>query len=1030
MKVSRHRQKIPRQAALACVLFLLGLAAAARAQEYGFDVWTTANGLPQNTVTGVVQTPDGYLWLSTFDGLARFDGVRFTIFDKGNTKGIINNRFARLFADRAGGVYAYTENYVVTVYRNGGFRSYADFATAGEPIAAIAGDANGNALFETAKGFYTLQGDRFVLTADQKEPDVKQIYWGKSGAKWIIARNQTTRQQDGQVTTYPLKLTQEELGAGNTIAPYEDSRGALWMRRRTPAFELWRLQAGKVTVFTKKEIPALNELYPNQMMEDADGSIWFLLSGLNVPKPSQLVRFKNNQFTSYELNEAVGAGASLVDREGIFWLATSTGLRRLRRKLITTLSVKDGLNSNEVYPLIQTANGAIFIGTVQGVNRYANGKITNPGLKYSAKFPFPLYMRGFWEDDQARLWLGYQGEGGFGRFEEPSSVKRIGKNDLPNGATDFTADRARNIWVATDEGLFKYKDDQVIAHYTVKDGLPSDSVITIHFDRYGNLWAGTYDGLAQLRDDGGGMKDESNKANLAIRAFNNVEGSPKGFVRTIYEDADGVLWFGTYGDGLVRYKGGKFFNYRVEHGLFNNGVFAILEDKRGNFWMSSNRGIHRVSKQELDDFADGKIPKLNSVSYDEKDGLLNAECNGGRLPAALKAKDGKFWFPTMGGVAIIDPEAEAVNPLSPPVVIETVLIDRKPIDPQILLSSLIPHRSSLELSPGQTQLEINYTALSLLKSAQIKFKYKLEGLENNWTEAGTQRSANYSYLPAGSYAFRVIAANANGVWNNEGASLRVVVRPYFYQTWWFLSLAVAALTGTVWLLVYSRLLQVRKIAEAKTAFSRQLITSQEAERKRIAAELHDGLGQSLLVIKNRTSIGKRVAHDSTKVTAQLEEISQATGQALEEVRGIAYNLRPYHLERLGLRESLEAMLEKIGEVTGLTINARVALSDEVFSGDSEVLFYRVIQECLNNVIKHAQATTVDISIVQTETAVTARIQDNGRGFSTAPDQASQQSGFGLIGLVERVRMLGGTHTIQSETGKGTTITIIIPRDEG
>jgi len=1014
MRMYRDGRKILWCAGLAWAVLLLGVKATALAQEYGFDVWTTANGLPQNTVTGVVQTPDGYLWLSTFDGLARFDGLRFTIFDKGNTKGIINNRFARLFADREGAVYAVTENYVVTVYRNGGFRSYSDFATSGESITAIRSDAQGNAVFETAKGSYFLESDRFVGTYDQKEPNVKQIYWGESGAKWVIERNQTTRHQDGRATTYPLKIGPEEFGANYSLAPYEDNRGTLWVRRRFSPSELWRLQDGKVTVFTKRDIPALNELFPNQMMEDADGSLWLLLSGLNVPKPSQLVRFKDNQFTSYPLNDVVGATASLTDREGNFWLATSTGLRRLRRKLITTLSVKDGLNSNEVYPLIQTANGDIFIGTVQGVNRYANGKITNPGLKYSNNFPFPLYMRGFWEDDRARLWLGYQGEGGFGRFEEPSSVKRIGKNDLPNGATDFAADRAGNIWIATGEGLYKYKDDKEIAHYTVKDGLPSDSVITIHVDHHGNLWAGTYDGLAQFKDG-------------RFISYNAEADSPKGFVRAIYEDGDGVLWFGTYGDGLLRYKGGRFFNYRVEHGLFNNGVFAILEDRRSNFWMSSNRGIQRVSKQDLNDFAEGKIPKLNSVSYDEKDGMLNAECNGGRLPAAIKAKDGKFWFPTMGGVAIIDPEAEAVNPLPPPVIIETVSVDRKPIEPQQIQSAIRNPQSAIELSPQQSQLEIIYTALSLLKSAQIKFKYKLEGLETNWTEAGTQRSANYSYLPAGSYTFRVIAANANGVWNNEGASLRIVVRPYFYQTWWFFLLVVSGIAGTIWLIAHARLSQVRKIAEAKTAFSRQLITSQEAERKRIAAELHDGLGQSLLVIKNRIGIGKRVAQDSEKVTAQLDEISNATGQALEEVRGIAYNLRPYHLERLGLRESLNAMIEKIREATGLEINARVALFDEVFSKDEEVLFYRVIQECLNNVIKHAQATAVEISIVQNETQVTASIQDNGRGFVAAPE--SQSNGFGLIGLAERVRMLGGMHSIQSEAGQGTTVTVIIPLRE-
>ena len=258
--------------------------------------------------------------------------------------------------------------------------------------------------------------------------------------------------------------------------------------------------------------------------------------------------------------------------------------------------------------------------------------------------------------------------------------------------------------------------------------------------------------------------------------------------------------------------------------------------------------------------------------------------------------------------------------------------------------------------------------------------------------------------------------------------MRVNVSTPPWQRWWAYLLYVFLLAGIVGGYLRYRINQLHAINAARTQFAQQLITSQEAERKRIAAELHDGLGQSLLVIKNRTSIGNRMAHDSAKVTAQLEEISAATGQALDEVRSIAYNLRPYHLERLGLRESLNAMIEKIREATSLEINARVALFDEVFSKDDEVLFYRVIQECLNNIIKHAHATTVEISIVQNETQVTARIQDNGRGFVAAAE--NQSSGFGLIGMSERVHMLGGTHSIESEPGQGTTVTITIRKDEG
>jgi signal transduction histidine kinase len=309
----------------------------------------------------------------------------------------------------------------------------------------------------------------------------------------------------------------------------------------------------------------------------------------------------------------------------------------------------------------------------------------------------------------------------------------------------------------------------------------------------------------------------------------------------------------------------------------------------------------------------------------------------------------------------------------------------------------------------------------------LKYQWKLEGFDREWINGGTRRTATYSNLAGGEYDLKVKATNVDGIWSEATLNLRITVTPPFYRTVWFWGLITLTAGILFWLLYRNRIRQLHAINDAQIRFSRQLIESQEAERKRIASELHDGLGQSLLVIKNRTSIGKRVAQDGEKVTVQLEEISTATSQALEEVRGIAYNLRPYHLERLGLRESLNAMIEKIREATGLEINARVALFDEVFSKDDEVTFYRVVQECLNNIIKHAQATTVEISIVQNETQVTASIQDNGRGFVTVPE--SQSSGFGLIGMSERVRMLGGTYSIESETGKGTMVSVHIPLHE-
>ena len=960
------------------------------AEEYGFDIWTTANGLPQNTVTGVVQTPDGYLWLATFDGLARFDGVRFTIFDKGNTKGILNNRFSQLFVDKDGINWAATENGVVTVYRGGAFISYQPPETFSSSI-TIVSDAVGNAVIATTDGYFYLHDGKFIPTADQKE-NAKRFFYGKSGAKWTFEQNGVSRLKDGQTTNYALDLPSDYLNLAISSLAYEDNQGALWIRFKD---KLCRLAEAKISTFTTNEIPALKELNLQTIFDDAEGSVWFVFgtANPNAQIDGQLVRFKNGQFTSYNLDKSVGASIGITDREGNFWLATSTGLKRLRQKLITTLSVKDGLNSNEVYPLLQTKQGDIFIGTVQGVNRYREGKITDLGLKYTGGFP--LYMRGLWEEAPAQVWLGYQGEGGFGRFEEPASVRRIGKNDTPNGATDFASDREGNIWIATEDGLYKYKDDAEIAHYTTKDGLHNDKIITIHFDRDQNLWLGTYDGLTQF------------KAGKFIN-YNDVENSPKGFVRAIYEDADGVLWFGTYGDGLVRYKDGKFFNYRVEDGLFNNGVFAILEDERGNFWMSSNRGIHRVGKQELNDFADGKIPKLNSVSYDEADGMLNIECNGGRLPSAIKTKDGKFWFPTMGGVAIVDPNAERVNPLPPKVVIESVSLDRKTIAPQLL-------QSTIELKPGQSNIAIEYTGLSLIKSEQIKFRYKLEGLEENWVEAGTKRTVDYSYLSAGTYTFRVIAANANGVWNNEGTAIRITVHPYFYQTWWFIGLLALALAALIWWIYHIRVSRLRAIAKAKTLFSRQLIESQERERKRLASELHDGLGQSLVVIKNRAMLGIKKGDDKARVARELGIISESATQALDEVRAITNNLRPQLLDHLGLTKAITSMLRKLDGV--IEIESEIDNIDKIFNENEEISIYRIVQESLNNVIKHANATKAVVNIKRTESQVLLKIEDNGKGFEVE----NVSSGLGLIGLKERSQLLNGELQVNSKIGEGTKI---------
>lgn len=966
----------------------------AAAMEYGLDTWTTANGLPQNTVTGVAQTPDGYLWLSTFDGLARFDGVRFTVFDKGNSKGIVNNRFAGIYADPQGVVWAVTENGAVTVYRNGAFASY-QMKQATDGAISIGRDAVGRALFETDGGSFYLNDGEFTAVDNFTGIGVRRIYYGSSGSRWSFTAKDATQVRDGVTTVYPLAFPNEVLIQTGSRPLHEDRQGALWVMLKD---RLYRLSDGRIYSYSQNDIPEFSTHAPQLVFDDPDGSVWIVFCDLSPARKSnaKFVRFRNDRFAAHDLGEPIVTTRGLADREGNFWLASPNGLRRIRKKLITTISAANGLNSDEVYPLLEMADGSVLVGTVQGVNRVRQGVIEDLNVRYSAGFP--LYMRGLWQDGSGTVWLGYQGEGGFGRLQPPSTVARVGKDDMPNGATDFAADDEENVWIATEKGLLKYKNQTEVARYTIADGLISDKIITLRFDRSGNLWLGTYDGLSMFR-------------NGQFTNFAGIEGSPRGFVRAIYEDSDGVIWFGTYGDGLVRYKDGQFFNYRVEHGLFNNGVFAILDDNRGSFWMSSNRGIHRVRKQELNDLADGRIPKLSGVGYDEKDGMSNVECNGGRIPAAIRTRDGKLWFATMGGVAIVDPEVDDTSPVPPVAVIVSVSIDRKP--------AIRDPRSEIEIEPGQSTVAIEYTGLSLKRSAQIQFRYMLEGLEDTWIEAGTKRTVDYSYLPAGSYTFRLVAGNADRVWGAESAVLRIYVRPYFYQTWWFRLLAILLVAIVIGTFFYSRVARLRAIADAKGMFSRQLIESQEAERKRIAVELHDGLGQNLVVIKNRAMLGLSKGDDPERVARELRNISDSASEALDEVREITNNLRPQLLDSLGLTRAIGSMLKKMAGV--IEIRSDIDPIDGVFTESQEISIYRIIQESLGNVVKHSDASEATVRIKRDAGTVTISIEDNGRGF----DQAGVTSGLGLVGMTERARILGTGIAITSRLGDGTRVEVRI-----
>jgi signal transduction histidine kinase/ligand-binding sensor domain-containing protein len=984
-----------RQSALLC---LLAATAFAQSGSYRFDHWTTDTGLPQNTVRAIVQTRDGYLWLTTFDGLARFDGVRFTVFDKSNTPAITNNRFTALYEDKDGTLWAGAEQGEVVAYRNGVFTPYISAeGPRGVSIANFRPDFNEELMSITGKRAYYLRAGKFI-PAPPEYTDLKmKLYLGPSGTRWTIDTSGARQVKDGREVYYPIKLDWNVGLSGLDV--YEDSRGNLWVG---DGAGVCLLGNGQATRYTAAEgLPPRVRMRPQ--CEDDDGGVWFA-TGEALTDGIGVAQFKNGRFTVYASEAGLPRAIYnrlIKDREGSIWVATSSGLFRLRKELITTYSTADGLPHNEVYPMLKTRDSRIWVGTIHGLSRFRNGSFAGNPLP-----GFTEIVQSLWEDRAGRLWIGVFGS--LYRYENGKF-----KNLTPPQAEGapvwaIQEDRLGAVWVGTERGLLKFEGGRFAAHYTMKDGLPSEDVKVIHEsarnDRQGELWFGTYGGLVRFKDG-------------KFTSYTTAQGLTGNRVRSIYEDSDGTLWIGTYDDGLSRFRDGKFFNYRTEQGLFNNGVFQILEDQRGYFWISCNKGIYRVSRRELNELAEGRILRASSVAFGKQDGMLNSECNGGRQPAGLVTDDGLLWFPTMGGVAVVDPEAAKLNPQPPPVMIEAVTLERHQVD----------FSQGVSVAPGQRDLEINYTGLSLIKSEQVKFRYRLEGLDADWVDVGTRRVVYFPYLPPGSYRFRIIAANSDGVWNKEGAALDIFVATPFYRAWWFITLAALSLAGIAVLAYRRRFAALRARQEAQEAFSRRLIESQEQERKRLAAELHDSLSQNLVIIKNRAMISLQQREDPEEVFEQVAEIAEAADHALFEVREIAHNLRPFQIDRLGLTKAIEAVVRK-ANAGALRFSAHLDKIDSLLPPEAEINLYRIIQESVNNIVKHSQATEASVTIKRRDQSIEVSIQDNGRGFTPATTQPSQSpsgSGMGLAGINERARILGSAPVIESAPGRGTKISLEI-----
>ncbi|MFV0389436.1 MAG: two-component regulator propeller domain-containing protein [Pyrinomonadaceae bacterium] len=977
-------------AACFSVLFVVPITAG----QSRIDRWTTDDGLPQNSVNGVLQAKDGYIWGVTAGGIIRFDGVRFKVFNKTKTQGISESRFKQITEDQAGRLWFLTDSLSLVKHENGAWVSFSkgkDFEgaiTSGKLFT----DSGGNLIFSTEAAQYRYRNGKFekldIPTANAESVITLR---DREGGIWLSDSTGLRRILERKVTWFDIPKRALQYVPIN----FEDSAGNVWISYRTEAS--FRIRGGKLQEISNKNLFCF--------LEDFDGDLWIAASNGLFKIPASSLNSAEVDFTKIEkISDDDQIYSLAIDRERGVWAGSwKTGLWKITPQVIRVFGKNEWkTNGDNVYPIFEDSSNNVWVGTwSDALIKYdKNNRLT----KYRIAADGGNQISSIFEDTTGRLWVGLTGKLGYFYKEKFTDVTQFNdpSENTEGGIFVATAeDRHGNLWFGTEtKGLYRLFNGE-ITKYSTADGLPSIDISALLVTKDNTVLIGTQRGLVKYR-------------NGKFEPILSETQPITDHIRSIYEDARGILWIGTYDSGLIRVNAGKITRITANDGLFNSNVFCTLEDHNGWFWINTNNGIYRVRKQELNEFSDGKISRVLSVGYNQADGLKNTEGNGGKQPAGIQRSNGELWFPTQEGVAVIDPNKIAVNEFPPPVHIEEILVNNNEIK---------SYYGSVEIQPSQNNLEIHYTGLSFVNSPLVKFKYRLEGLENEWNDVGTRRVAFYNNLPPGEYTFHVLAANRDGVWNEKGDFVKIKKLPYFYQRWWFIFLIIllgALIIGSIF---YNRISNLRRIANTKSEYSKRLIEAQEAERKRIASELHDGLGQSLVVIKNRAMLGIKKRNDAEVVEKELDKIKNSAAQALEEVREITSDLRPQLIDRVGLTRAVTDLLKNASGL--IDLESEIDSIDGIFSGDKEISIFRIIQESLSNIIKHSNATNAAVKLKHGENFISLTVEDNGEGFDVSK-ALHNQSGLGLAGMQERVQLLNGTIVFVSKPGLGTNVSVRIP----
>jgi signal transduction histidine kinase/ligand-binding sensor domain-containing protein/ActR/RegA family two-component response regulator len=1012
-------------------------------RDYLRQSWQTAEGLPQNTVRELIQTRDGYIWFGTQEGLVRFDGVRFTIFNTHTKPALGHNYVTAILESRDGALWIGSNG--------GGLQRWKDGETH---------------TWTTADG---LSSD---VVASLLETSDGAIWVGTFGAG-------LNRLRDGAITSYHAR---DGLPSEFCIALAQTRDGAIWIGTSAGAA---RLAGGRFTTFAKTD--GLADNLVNAVLAARDGAVW-------VGTTDGLSRYADGRWRTYTTADGLSAPdvfSLAEDPDGTLWVGTRTGgLNRLAAGRVESLSTADGLVDDFVTAILRDRERNLWIGfDDHGLTRLRS----TPFSTVSKREGLPSEsVRLVMQASDASLWVGTRQ--GLTRFTEAGTRTFTTRDGLPeNGTTAVLEDRTHAIWAGTQSGLTRLAgaDGGKALKFTHAEGMPHDTVRSLLEDRTGRLWVGTLGGVCwidghrcvpvpeltgvtrTLYESADGAIWAGNAAGLT-RSHDGVvtrwaasDGLPREVIMDIVEAprGSGTLWLGTLGGGLVRFAGGRFTRYTTDSGLFDDTVYRALPDAQGRLWLTCNRGLSSVSLRALNDFAEGRVQTLTTEVYTEADGLPATEFNGGLFPAGAVVRDGRLLLPTIRGLAVIDPSRMQRNTLLPPVKLEEILVDRE----------RQPEGRDIVASAGAHNIEIHYTALSFAVPRRVRFKYKLEGFDADWVDAGRRRTAFYMNLPPGRYTFRVKAANNDGVWNETGASLSLQQLPHFRQTVWFdaLILLAAVAVGGGAVLWRNRHLQVRERKLAKLVDER----TREADEARETAVRASRLKSEFLANVSheiRTPMNGVIGMTSLALDTPLPaetrgylETVKTSADALLLIINDILDLSKIEAGKLELSAVPFSPAQVVRELTSLLAprasEKSLALSCTIGDGvpfralGDQLRLRQVLTNLIGNALKFTEAGRVSVSLTRhadgapragagagasagdggDDAPVVLRVDVIDTGIGIAPEHQQHifepfaqadgsttrkygGTGLGLAISAKLVELMGGRLTVESAPGAGST----------